>query len=230
MPDYDWKFGDFTWEKSVKPAYGWYNGRVNRHILGDKINLGGVTVLTEPVGDIKDPNSRIFPFKVMRGRQAADAMHNYLLVPHLSGPGGYFRDLDWQKAFTDGMKAAGLPYSGRYKWVTTLMYLGLNHEVLPKGFALSCVQCHASLRADNSCGRCHQDKRDQDKRDIDFKKLAFQGIDFKFAHSRDKDSQDAVLGIYYIDFKKLGYKGDPVEFGGRFKQLPLGWRTVSKKE
>jgi hypothetical protein len=27
----------------------------------------------------------------------------------------------------------------------------------------------------------------------------------------------------YIDFKALGYKGDPIIHGGRFKKLPMGY-------
>jgi len=225
IANYDWKYGDFTWENSVKPANAWYNGKVKRYILGDKINTEGVTFLTEPVGDISDPKSKIYPFKVMGGIQAADAVHNYLLVPHLYGPGGYWEELNWQKAFADGMSAAGLPYSGKYKWVETRMYLGLTHEVMAKKFALSCVQCHASLKTERSCGRCHQDKRE-----VDFKELAYQGVDFKMIHSKDRDTQDRAHSTNYIDFKKLGYKGDPIELGGRFKQLPLGWRLASQKE
>ena len=225
MPDYDWKYGDFTWETSVKPAYAWYNGKVKRYLLGDKINSEGVTLITEPVGNINDPNSRIYPFKIMGGTQAADTVHNNLLVPHLYGPDGYWEDPNWQKAFADGMAAAGLPYSGQYKWVETRMYLGLTHEVMAKKLALSCVQCHASLRKERSCGRCHQDKRE-----VDFKELAFQGIDFKIVHKKGADMQNMINSTYYIDFEKLGYKGDPIEVGGRFKQLPLGWRLDSKNE
>jgi hypothetical protein len=146
-------------------------------------------------------------------------------VPHLFGPGGYWETLNWSKAFTEGMEAAGLPYSGEYKWVDTIMYLGLTHEVLPKKFALSCVQCHASLKTKRSCGRCHQDKRQ-----VDFEELAYRGIDFKLAHSRGRSATDWTESTFYIGFEKLGYKGDPIVFGGRFKQLPLGWREASKKK
>jgi hypothetical protein len=161
----------------------------------------------------------------MGGRQAADAQHNYLLVPHLAGPDGYWETLDWEKAFSLGMDAAKLPYSGQYKWVDTVMYLSLNHEVLPKQFALSCVQCHPSLRTERSCGQCHMGKRG-----LDFKNLAFSNIDFKFLHTREPNTQERVQSTDYIDFKQLGYKGDPITFGGRFKQLPLGWHSVSAEK
>lgn len=225
MPNYNLEMGDFNWARSVKPAYAWYNGRVKRHLLGDQISTKGLTAITKPAGEIKDPNSRIYPFKVMGGRQAADAVYNYLLVPHLYGPGGFWETFDWQEAFALGMEATGLAYSGKYEWVETVMYIGLNHEVLPKTFALSCVQCHESLKAERICGRCHQDKRG-----VDFKKLAFQGVDLKFLHGKRGNAKKWLESTNYINFEKLGYKGDPIVFGGRFKQLPLGWRWVSREE
>ncbi len=223
LPDYSWKLGSFTWKENAKPAYAWYNGKVKRYLLGDKINTTGVTPLTKPAGDIKDPDSKIYPFKVMGGRQAADAMHNYLLAPQLFGPDGYWEAMDWQKAFTNGMEAAGLPYSGKYKWVKTVMYVSLNHEVMPKKFSLSCVQCHTSLRDEQPCARCHQIKRG-----VDFKKLAYQGIRFRMVHSKGQFIRDLVQSTDYIDFKKLGYKGDPIIYGGRFKQMPLGGHLATK--
>jgi len=217
MPDYTWKKGEFKWKESAKPVYRWYNGKVRRYVLGDKINVGGVTKLTEPVGYHQDPESKIYPFKMMEGKQAADAEHDTILAPHLFGPGGYWKTLDWKKSFESGMEAAGLPFSGQWKWVDTVMYWGLNHEITPKERALSCVQCHSSLQSAPYCGRCHQHKGD-----VDFKDLAYRGIDFKLLYHKGRDTLELVDTTDYIDFKSLGYEGDPIVHGGRFKQLPLG--------
>jgi hypothetical protein len=223
MPDYAWEAGDFTWGSEVKPVYTWYNGTVKRHILGDQINSKGVTVLNEPVGDIKDLKSKIYPFKIMGGTQAADAKYNYLLVPNLEGPEGFWKTLDWQKSFAAGAEAAGLEYSGEYKWVETAMYLSLNHEVRPKVLSLSCVQCHESLRGKRSCGRCHQNKRG-----VDFKELLLDGIGNRLIHAGRKADKSQVYATDWINFEALGYKGDPIIYGGRFKKLPLGWKAASK--
>ena len=223
MPDYAWEAGDFTWGSEVKPVYTWYNGTVKRHILGDRINSKGVTVLNEPVGDIKDLKSKIYPFKIMGGTQAADAKYNYLLVPNLEGPEGFWKTLDWQKSFAAGAEAAGLEYSGEYKWVETAMYLSLNHEVRPKVLSLSCVQCHESLREKRSCGRCHQNKRG-----VDFEELLSDGIGNRLIHAGRKADKSQVYATDWINFKALGYKGDPIIYGGRFKKLPLGWKAASK--
>ncbi len=223
MPDYFWKKGEFLWKESVKPVYTWYNGKVKRQLLGDRIPDSGVVNITEPVGDIRDPKSKIYPFKIMAGKQPADAKNRILLAPHLFGPGGYWKTLDWQKSLKDGMEAAGLPYSGEFEWVETKMYWGLNHEIVPKERALSCVQCHKSLTGEKTCNRCHQDNRD-----VDFKALASAGVDFKQLYYKGRDVLDLVNSTDYIDFEKLGYKGDPIVVGGRFKRLPLGEVAASK--
>lgn len=217
MPDYDWKKGEFIWKESVKPEYLWYNGKVERLILGDKINEDGVTRITNPVGAIWDKDSRIYPFKAMRGIQMADARNNTLIVPHLFGKEGFWSTLDWQKSFKNGMKAAGLEYSGEYKWVETIMYWGLHHETVPASNALGCAQCHSSLESEKTCDRCHQDDRD-----VDFKKLSKTGTDWEWMKSRGRDVSENVGRTDYIDFKALGYEGDPILTGGRFKRLPLG--------
>ena len=55
---------------------------------------------------------------------------------------------------------------GGCDWVETWMYRRLDHEVMPAESALSCVQCHDSLKGERTCDRCHQDCRE-----VDFKKL-----------------------------------------------------------
>ncbi len=225
MPDYHWKKGEFRWGESVRPAYRWHSGFTRRVLLGDPMDLQAThTVLTEPVGSIKDPGSKITPFKIMAGVQAADARYGYLLVPHLFPRGeddatAYWKHRDWQRAFEDGMQAAHLPYSGEYQWVETWMYWRLDHEVMPAQMALSCVQCHQSLRGERTCDRCHQDSRD-----VDFKALAQRGTDFSWLASQGRDVSHLIESTDYIDFKALGYRGDPIIHGGRFKKLPLGYR------
>lgn len=40
------------------------------------------------------------------------------------------------------MKAAGVPFSGKYEWVETRMFWPLTHLVTPKEKALTCNDCH----------------------------------------------------------------------------------------
>lgn len=159
----------------------------------------GVNLITEPVGSIKDPLAKIYPFKIMRGVQAADAEYRYLLIPHLFGKDGYWETPDWQKTFTIGMRAAGLPYSGEYKWVRSDMHWAVKHEVMPKEYALSCVQCHESLTGEQTCDRCHQGSRG-----VDFRKLVQQGTDFEGMFARGRDVQALIGRTDYIGFRELG--------------------------
>ncbi len=213
-PTYVKKKGSFQWKEAVKPTYQWYNGTVKRYLLGDRITENGTTELTSPVGSFDDPAARIYPFKVHRGKQISDAIYKYLIAPQLWG--GYWKHWDWDKASRDGMKSAGLAYSGEYEFVETTMYWGLTHEVVPKEQALSCAECHASLAKAPYCGRCHQERPD-----VNFKDLVHKGIDFKHLAAMGRDVAELVGQTNYIDYKALGYDGDPIETGSRFEKLGL---------
>lgn len=206
MPDYHKKKGSFKWAKNAKPTYHWYNGTVKRHLLGDRIDPDGVTELAEPVGEKADPASRIYPFKIHRGKQPADAVTKRLIAPKLWQ--GFWKDWDWDKAAQEGMAEAGLTYSGKMEFVNTVMYWGLTHEVAPKEKALSCTACHESLTQKNGCAKCHEPK---------------DGVDFSKLTNRGTKPDEA--GSDYLDLKALGYEGDPILTGGRFKKLMTSNRT-----
>ena len=73
-----------------------------------------IVMLNTLNGDIKVPEAKIAPFKVMRGKQIYDSQNNYLIVPKLFGEGGYWKVYDWNLASQLGMKEVNLPYSGSY--------------------------------------------------------------------------------------------------------------------
>ncbi|MFC1602252.1 tetrathionate reductase family octaheme c-type cytochrome [Pseudomonadota bacterium] len=163
METYAKKKGEFRWSKNVTPVYAWYNGKSDRYILGDKFDPQEVIYLTKPLGSITDKNAKIYPFKVMEGKQPYDVENSYLVVPKVFG--GYWEHFDWNRAITDGMAAVEMPYSGKYDFVLTKMYWQIAHMVVPKAQALKCIDCHVAK------GR--------------------------------------------LDWKALGYKGDPQEMGSK---------------
>jgi len=130
-------------EKELRPVYAWYNGKHRRYLKADKVDLKLVIELNPPEGSIKDPLAKIFPFKLMKSRQPADPENRSLIVPHLTGPDGFFANGDWKSAAEKGMKAAKLPFSGKIAFAETSMYWRLNHGVVPKDAALSCLDCHS---------------------------------------------------------------------------------------
>ena len=95
-------------------------------------------------GSADDPNSRIWPVKVFRGKQPYDIGNETLAVFHTAGKdaNAFWGNYDWDKALTAGMKAMGVEYSGNMKFVETEMSWPITHMVAPKEDALTCAQCH----------------------------------------------------------------------------------------
>ena len=144
-PTYDFKKGDFRWEADVVPEYRWFNGRINYSTLGDRIDDSGVVEINRIEGDASDPASRIWPFKVMRGRQPYDRQTKVLAVPHLFGKDAdaYWKSFDWSRAIKVGLEATGQKFSGDYGFVETEYSWPVTHMVAPKGQALACAACHS---------------------------------------------------------------------------------------
>ncbi len=143
------KKGEMKYAKNVVPDYMWYNGTGGAYMRGEKIDPDKVVQIAYPKGERKDKNSKIYPFKVMRGKQIYDTKFKNLITAKVANEGGYWVDFDWDKAARLGTKAAGLPYSGEYGFVETEMHWRINHMVSPKEQALGCLDCHG----DN--GRMH---------------------------------------------------------------------------
>jgi octaheme c-type cytochrome (tetrathionate reductase family) len=142
LPTYDKMKGDFRWAKDVVPVYIWFNGSSERVLMGEKVDASKIVHLNNPNGSRADRASKITPFKLMRGKQPYDSSTGQIAVPHLFGPGGYWQTYDWSTAIGNGMKLAGLNYSGNFGWVETDMYWKVNHMVVPKAQALRCDDCH----------------------------------------------------------------------------------------
>ncbi len=141
---YDGMKGDFRWEANVKPEYYWYDGRIEYTLLGQKIDPSGIVNINTISGRHDDPDSRIWPFKVMRGKQPYDKVNKNLVVPHLFGKDdtAFWGNFDWGKAIAAGLKAQNVEYSGEYDFVETRYYWPILHMVAPKEQALVCNDCH----------------------------------------------------------------------------------------
>lgn len=136
------KKGEMKYGKNLTPEYRWFNGSATAYHTGDKIDPSKITHLSSPLGDIDDKTAKIYPFKVMRGKQIYDTVNMNLITAKIANEGGYWLDFDWDKAARLGSEATGLPYSGKYAFAETDMYWRLNHMVAPKEQALGCLDCH----------------------------------------------------------------------------------------
>lgn len=136
------KKGEMKYGKNLAPEYRWYNGTAGAYHRGDKIDPSTVSSLAYPLGDRSDEEAKIYPFKVMRGKQIYDTEYKNLITAKIANEGGYWKDFDWDKAARLGSEASGLPYSGKYGFAETDMYWRLNHMIAPKEKALGCLDCH----------------------------------------------------------------------------------------
>ncbi|HEY0845389.1 MAG TPA: tetrathionate reductase family octaheme c-type cytochrome [Noviherbaspirillum sp.] len=136
--------GDFKYGETVRPTYKWYNGVVKQITITDKIDDTKVLELNAVEGSAKDPNARIWPFKVMRGKQPYDKVNKTLVVNHVYGKDdtSFWENFDYDKSIKAGMDYAGFPYSGQYGFIETRMNWFTTHMVAPKEKAVPCAECH----------------------------------------------------------------------------------------
>ncbi len=138
--------GTHTYGKNLKPEYFWWNGKTEVTTLETQIDPTKVVDMNALHGDYSELDSKIYPFKVMRGKQPYDSKNNTFVQIHTFGPkgsGAYWSDFDWDKSIRSGMEYAGYPYSGKFAFVETRSFWPVNHMVSPKTEALSCTECHS---------------------------------------------------------------------------------------
>ncbi len=138
--------GAFRWDADVEPEYFWFDGTIDYTLLNERIDPSGVVRINAFSGEAGDPAARIWPFKVMRGRQPYDVQNRVLGVPHLFGQdetafwgGGNF---DWGKALEAGLQERGVTFSGEHDFVESVYFWPINHMVAPKEDTVGCNECH----------------------------------------------------------------------------------------
>ncbi len=136
--------GDFVWEENVQPEYYWFNGNIDYQNMKPFDPNTEVLQVNQIHGSADDPDSRIWPFKVMRGKQPYDTVNQTLVIVHVYGKDdtAYWTNFDWEKAIQAGMDYAGYDYSGKYGFIETEMYWPIAHMVAPAEEALQCNACH----------------------------------------------------------------------------------------
>lgn len=142
---YDTMKGNFKWDENLAPEYAWLSGKMRFIELGEKIDPTKVVDLNLFEGSYADDGARIWPFKVMRGKQAYDKVNNTLAIAHLFGKDkdAYWKGYSWSNALEVAMKEAGANYSGEHGFLETAMYWPLSHMVAPREQSLGCDDCHA---------------------------------------------------------------------------------------
>lgn len=126
--------GHFRWDEDVIPEYEFWNGVVEYTLLGEKIDPDEIVGINKLHDSPDDPESVIYPFKRMRGKQAYDTEHDHLLLNQVFGPEtdtALWTNFDYSMSLAAGMAATDVPYSGAFGFVETEMWWPTKHMVAP---------------------------------------------------------------------------------------------------
>lgn len=150
-PSYMSQKGYFEHGENVVPEYHWFDGQVEYTLMNDEIDPDETVSVNRISGSRDDPDSRLWPFKRMVGKQPYDKQTNRLLATHVYGPDtktALWSNFDWLRALEVGQAeavAAGdaeLEFSGEFGFVDNEMYWPITHMVAPRDKALRCAACH----------------------------------------------------------------------------------------
>ena len=139
--------GTFRHGENIVPEYRWFDGQVRYTLRENTIDDSQQPIeLNQIKGSHNNPDSRIWPFKIMQGKQAYDPIHKHFLVSHVYSADddtALWSNFDWGKALKAGAEYAGQDYSGTFDFIETRMHWPITHMVAPAADALPCSACHA---------------------------------------------------------------------------------------
>ncbi len=144
---YTSKKGTFVWGKDVVPEYRWYKGELGQMTFQDEFDPNNAPIdINPPTGRYSDPDARIWPFKIHKGKQPYDTELNRMLPIKLygrKGTGALWTELDWEKALIAGAKLNNVEFSGQFDFIETNGYWPIKHMVAPADQAVECGACHS---------------------------------------------------------------------------------------
>ena len=126
------------------PEYRFWNRLSDNYLLGDLAVVDPQTgryPTSRPLGDVDDPDSKLYAFKYKTAQQPMANSTGQLIALDTSV---FFATGDAAAATEQGLTNMGLGADEPYSWVETDTYQMLNHEVSPSGQALECGDCHGS--------------------------------------------------------------------------------------
>jgi hypothetical protein len=133
----------FTFGSNVEPEIAWYNGTVWAQLPGIPVTQrkDGVVVMVEPQGSRNDSESKLFPFKVHRGKMPVLTEDRWMLPINVEE---FFADGNIDGAVREAAHVLYDIEDFEYEWVSVKRYMGIFHAVEPADNALRCLDCHGS--------------------------------------------------------------------------------------
>jgi len=128
-------------QKDVRPVYTWFNGNTREQLLGEPLNRlpNGTVGMMIPEGSRKDPNARIYAFKLHQGKLPYLKDKNWILPIQVEE---FFQSGELNQAIEEAAETTYGIKDAKYDWVETTRYMGIYHGVRPKEQALGCGDCH----------------------------------------------------------------------------------------
>ena len=160
-----------TKEGDLKPAYSFWNGTSWSYSLNETVRFEagtGTYPTSRPEGGINESGSMLYPFKYKKALQPLADSLDVLVALDTSV---YFSSGNYDSAVKAGLINMGHPGTSSYQNVETDIYQLITHEVMPKGNALTCTQCHTSTATqmnlkgmgyamkgtqNTTCTQCHE--------------------------------------------------------------------------
>ena len=129
-------------EYDVEPVYAWFNGSSFAQVPGRPVqrNAEGKITMILPQGDRDDPEARIAPFKLHRGKLPVLTEQQWI-APITTEELYHHGDVD--KAVRDGTRTLYGLEDVEFEWEDTIRYMGIYHAVPPAEDALQCDDCHS---------------------------------------------------------------------------------------
>ena len=202
VPEWNVALGRFepaiTRGGNLKPAYGFWNGTSWNYSLNEPAWLDtqtGAYVTSRPQGAIGDTTSKLFPFKYKRAFQPFSDNLNLLLALDTSV---YFKTGNYDAAVKAGLTNMGSSNTTPYRTAESDTYQLITHEVMPKGNALKCNQCHTTAATQmnlkavgytlkgtsaTTCVQCHEQKKMMSYNEVHKKHVTDKKYDCSACHN-----------------------------------------------
>jgi hypothetical protein len=182
----------------IKPAYRFWNGTSWNYSLKDPLwqdTQTGAYATSRPEGAIYDPASKLFPFKYKKALQPIADSLNMMIALDTSV---YFSTGNYDAAVKSGLVNMGYRNTTPYRTVETDTYQLITHEIMPKGNALTCAQCHTASATQmnlkgmgytmkgtqaTTCTQCHGQENLPSYTSLHNNHVSSKGYDCSWCHS-----------------------------------------------
>jgi len=130
-----------TLAKDVEPVYAWFDGTTIAQLPNEpaRLDVDGAVGMMMPHGSKDDPGSKIYAFKLHRGKLPILRQERWIIPIVVEE---FFADGDIDKAVKNAAKEFYGIENADYEWVDTERYMGVFHEVPPASEAVQCLDCH----------------------------------------------------------------------------------------